>query len=213
MRDALSFVASDANAGVTVGNTAKVEFWRRIAPADGPQTVTVSLDGASKVVCGGSVWRNVDQTTPLGAATASHADTGAPAITLPGVVITDVVHDFVSVAGPVVAAPTAGQTSLWNVQVNIGGNNMTGMGGSKSRQFRQRADVVVRGAVDECVRDARRRDPPRAIRDGDADEHADGDLTDTPTATATNTPLPDGDADGVPDSLGQLPGRRRTRTS
>ena len=83
--DPLAFVASDANAGSTVGNTAKVEFWRRIAPADGPQIVTVSLDGASKVVCGGSVWRNVDQTTPLGAATASHADTGAPAITLSGV--------------------------------------------------------------------------------------------------------------------------------
>src|SRR6185295_17838432 len=48
--DVLSFVASDANAGNTAGNTAKVEFWRTIAPIDGPQTVTVTLDGATKVV-------------------------------------------------------------------------------------------------------------------------------------------------------------------
>ena len=43
------------NAGVAVGNTAKVEFWQRTRAAGRATSVTVSLDGPSKVVCGGSV--------------------------------------------------------------------------------------------------------------------------------------------------------------
>ncbi len=203
--DALSFVASDANAGSTLGNTAKVEFWQGVAPPDGPQDVTVSLDGPSKVVCGGSAWRNVDQATPLGTATASHADTGAPAITLSGVVGTDVVHDVVSVAGPVVAAPTGGQTSLWNVPVNIATNNMTGMGGSKagsSGSVPMSWSAAPSTNAFAMLAVAIRRVPPGIATPTSTPTVT---VTNTATATATNTPVLDSDADGVPDSADNCP--------
>ena len=76
--DVLSFVASDVNVDGTSGNTAKAEFWRKVAPVNGPQTVTVTLNGASKMVCGGTAWINVDQATPLGAAVPAHGGRCAP---------------------------------------------------------------------------------------------------------------------------------------
>lgn len=203
--DVLSFVATDSNVGSVAGNTAKVEFWRKIAPINGPQTVAVSLNGASKVACGGSAWTNVDQTTPLGAATASHADTGAPAITAPGVLITDVLHDVVSVAGPVVAATTGGQTSLWNVQVNIATNNMTGMGSSiasSSGSVPMSWSAVPSTNAFAMLAVAIRRVPPGTATPTSTPTAT---VTDTPTATATTTPPSDGDSDGVPDSTDNCP--------
>jgi len=206
--DALSFVASDVNVDNTSGNTARVEFWQKVAPINGPQTVTVTLNGASKVVCAGSVWTNVDQSTPLGAAAAAHGDTGSPSVTIGGITASDVVHDVVSVAAPLTAAPnTAGQTSRWNVQVNGVTNNMTGMGSTKESVS---GNVTMAWSVSSVTNAFAMlavpiRKAPLATPTPTA--------TQTPTATATNTATPtptinltlDTDGDGIPDYRDNCP--------
>lgn len=181
--DILAFVASDVNVDNTSGNTARVEFWRKAAPINGPQTVTVTLNGASKMVCAGTVWTNVDQSTPLGAAAAAHGDTGSPSVTIGGISASDVVHDVVSVAAPLTASPsTAGQASRWNVQVNIATNNMTGMGSTKENVS---GNVTMAWSVSSTTNAFAmlavpiRKAPPATPTPTS---------TNTPVATSTNTP-------------------------
>ena len=100
-------------------------------------------------------------------------------------------HDLASVAGPVVATPaTVGQSSLWNVQVNIATNNMTGLASTKtgvSGSVPISWSAVPATNAFAMLAVAIHRAPPATPTPTPTNTSI---ATNTPTATATSTPTP-----------------------
>ena len=130
-------------------DSTRMGLWFLLAPASGPNIVSVNFSGPAGAVAGASSWTGVDQTTPLGSFTSARGQSAAPMViarsSLDEVIVDAVAN--IGTGGPPAAGP--GQSQLWSgLQGGIGGGGSYANGrNSVSMSWSQTVDVWAIGAV------------------------------------------------------------------
>ncbi len=104
------------------------ELWYLVNPATGTNTISVTLSGASNIGAGAATYYNVDQTTPLGAATTNSGNsTGAASVTVSSTTNQLVIDAFAANGfGTWANDPTQTQSWLNTSNVISGGSRKSG---------------------------------------------------------------------------------------
>ena len=126
--------------GQTTNSTnARVEIWRRIAPATGTNNVVVTLSAAARFVGGAASFTGVSQTAALalGSYFSATGNTTTPTVNVTSVgqgqLVVDTIANNTLATGTTAPCVGAGQTQLWSDRTTNGtaGNNTPGAGSTE----------------------------------------------------------------------------------
>lgn len=114
------------------GTNCRVEIWRLVAPATGPNNIVVTLSASARFVAGAVSFSNVDQTNPIDAATfAPPGNSNAPSVIVTTVTDNSWVIDTLAAIQNITVTVGAGQSEHWNINIGGGPNRINGAGSTE----------------------------------------------------------------------------------